>query len=79
MNEKLQEILKDIKKEFETVAKKWKGFNSLHEAYAIVLEEVDELWEEVKASQKNSSRIKFARKEAIHVATMAIRLIFDCC
>ena len=75
----LQEILEDIKEEFEVASKKWKGFNSLHEAYAIVLEEVNELWEEVKASQKNSSRIKFAREEAIQVATMVIRLIFDCC
>ena len=75
----LQEILEDIKKEFEFATKKWKGFNSLHEAYAIVLEEVDELWEEVKKSQKNPEYIKLAKEEAIQVATMAIRLIFDCC
>jgi len=75
----LEEILEDIKKEFETASVKWAAFNSLHEAYAIVLEEVNELWEEVKASQKNPSRIKYTREEAIQVATMAIRLIYDCC
>ena len=75
----LQEILEDVKKEFEFATNKYGGFTSLHEAYAVVLEEVDELWEEVKASQKDSTRIKFAKKEAIQVATMAIRLIFDCC
>ena len=75
----LEEILEDVKKEFEFAISNWKGFNSLHEAYAIVLEEVDELWKEVKASQKNPYRIKFAKQEAIQVATMAIRLIFDCC
>ena len=75
----LQEILEDVKKEFDFATNKWGGFNSLHEAYAIVLEEVDELWEEVKRSQKDPTRIKFAKEEAIQVATMAIRLIFDCC
>lgn len=76
---KLQEILEDVKKEFKFATDKYGKFNSLHEAYAIVLEEVNELWEEVKTSQKDSSRIKFVRREAIQVATMAIRLIFDCC
>ena len=75
----LQEILENIKKEFEFATNKWGGFSSFHEAYAVVLEEVNELWEEVKASQKNPSRNKFVEKEAIQVATMAIRLIFDCC
>ena len=75
----LEEILEDIKKEFEFATNKYSGFNSLHEAYAIVLEEVNELWEEVKASQKDATRIKFTKKEARQVATMAIRLIYDCC
>lgn len=73
----LDDILEDVKKEFEFATKKYGEFHSLHEAYAIVLEEMNELWEEVKASQKDKSRGQFARKEAIQVATMAIRLIFD--
>ena len=79
MKYNLQEILEDIRKEFEFATNKYGGFNSVHEAYAIILEEVNELWEEVKASQKNQSRLEFVKKEAIQVATMAIRLIFDCC
>lgn len=75
---RLEEILEVVKKEFEFATNKWGRFNSLHEAYAIVLEEVDELWEEVKASQKNPSRREQVKKEAIQVATMAIRLIYDC-
>ena len=75
----LEEILEDVKKEFNFAISKWDGFSSLHEAYAIVLEEVDELWEEVKRSQKNPEHIELAKEEAIQVATMAIRLIFDCC
>ena len=79
MNVKLQEILEDIKEEFKTATDKWGGFNSLHEAYAIVLEQMDELWVEVKKTQKIPWHKELARQEAIHVATMAIRLIFDCC
>lgn len=75
----LENILEDITREFRSAVHTWGGFSSLHEAYAIVLEEVDELWEEVKSSQKNPEHIKLARKEAIQVATMAIRLIYDCC
>jgi len=75
----LEEILEDIKKEFEFATNKYGSFNSLHEAYAIVLEEMNELWVEVKEAQKKPEHIKLAKKEAIQVATMAIRLIFDCC
>ncbi len=75
----LENILEDIKKEFKFATDNWGAFNSLHEAYAIVLEEVDELWLEVKSSQKRPEHTKLARKEAIQVATMAIRLIYDCC
>lgn len=79
MKKYLEEILEDVKKEFKFATDKYGEFNSLHEAYSVLLEEVDELWEEVKASQKDPTRIKFAKNEAIQVATMAIRLIFDCC
>ena len=74
----LKDILEDIKKEFKFATEHWGGFNSLHEAYAIVLEEMDELWDEVKRSQKDPKRMPYVREEALQVATMAIRLIYDC-
>ncbi len=74
----MDKIIDDIKKEAVQAELIWKPFNSLHEAYAILLEEMDELWEEVKASQKNPDRIPYVRKEAIQVAAMATRLIYDC-
>lgn len=43
-----------------------------HEAYAVLLEEVDELWDDVKANHKYG-----ARAEAIQVAAMAIRFVVD--
>jgi len=49
------------------------SFNSTHEGYAVIKEELDELWDEVK---KNGSR-KDLRAEAIQVAAMAIRFCTD--
>jgi hypothetical protein len=54
------------------------SFNSAHEGYAVLLEEFDELWDEVK---KNPTKRDPAamRKEAIQVAAMAIRFAAECC
>ncbi len=55
-----------------------KPFSSSHEGYAVLLEEVDELWEEVR--KQTGVRSKEAlRKEAIQVAAMAVRFIEDVC
>lgn len=43
-----------------------------HEGYAVCLEEVDELWEEVKKNQKNYD-LAAQRKEAIQCAAMFVR------
>ena len=45
---------------------------SNHEGYAVLLEEVDEAWDEIK--RDDSAK---ARKEMIQVAAMAIRFIVD--
>lgn len=53
-------------------------FNSAHEGYAVLAEEVDELWDEIKKRPETRSNAAL-RKEAIQVAAMAVRLILDCC
>ena len=50
--------------------------DAAHACYGVLLEEVDELWDEVKA--QNFDRDK-ARKEAIQVAAMAIRFVLNVC
>lgn len=57
---------------------KWPKFNSAHEAYAVLLEEVDELWEEVRKKQKNRS-VDLMKKEALQVAAMALRFAAEIC
>ena len=52
--------------------------SSPHEGYAVILEELDELWQEVKASKPGSDRDAM-RKEALQVAAMAVRFIQDVC
>lgn len=49
-------------------------FASPHEGYAILEEELDELWEEIKA---NRGRSPEARAEAMQVAAMAVRYMID--
>jgi len=49
-------------------------FNSLHEAYAVILEEVDEFWDEVKKKKevRDSERI---REELIDIAAACLKAI----
>ena len=69
---KILKIIELIKKEYFEAERKFPAFNSSHEGYAIILEELDELWDEIKAN--NKSAIKF---EAIKVAAMALRFLID--
>ena len=66
-------ILDLVKFEFFLASRKFPPFHSTHEGYAVLREELDELWDEVK-----DNNVSNACKEAYQVAAMAIRFIFDC-
>jgi hypothetical protein len=74
----LTQIALEICAEVESAESKWPAMNSAHEAYAVLLEEVDELKAHVWTNQKRRD-IAAMRKEAIQVAAMAVRLIRDIC
>jgi hypothetical protein len=60
--------------EVEKATKKFPPFNSSHEGFAILKEEVDELWDEVKLHDRNYSNMQM---EAVQTAAMAIRFLID--
>lgn len=53
---------------------KHKPFNSSHEGYGVLLEELDEVWEEIKKS-KNYTLSNESKQELIQVAAVAMRMI----
>ena len=51
-------------------------FNSAHEGYAVVLEEIEELWAEVK-KQHTKHDVIAQRHEATQAAAMLLRFIVE--
>lgn len=68
----MEQILKAVLDELESATNTHGPFHSAHEGFAILLEEVDELWEEVKFGTPER-----AREECIQVAAMALRFLKD--
>lgn len=66
-------ILNELKR-----ASVWPAMNSAHEGYAVLAEEIDELWEHVKVRQGERD-IPEMTYEAVQVAAMAMRFIIDVC
>lgn len=81
-NEKLKDksemdaLLEEIKEEYKYAVVHFDEFNSAHEGYAVIKEELDELWDEVK---KKCNSKKKMRKEALQIAAMGMRFIVDVC
>ena len=74
----LKSVLYASIKEIQTATKNWPAFNSAHEGWGVLAEEIDELWTHVKTNQKRRN-IDEMRKEAIQVAAMAMRFAIDVC
>lgn len=65
-------------KECKQAMKNWPPFHSAHEGFAVLKEEVDELWECVKL--KPSKRdVAAMKQEAIQIAAMALRFATEVC
>jgi len=77
-NQVASHILKEVEEEVVRARSLWPAFNSAHEAYAVLLEEVDELKAHVWTNQKKRD-LEEMRKEAIQVAAMAVRFALDIC
>lgn len=76
--------LSEIAMSYQKARLKYQPIRSPHEGYAILMEEVDELWEVVKASHIGaafdySANSQAMRKEALHVAAMALAFLVEVC
>ena len=56
----------------------WPPFNSAHEAFAVLQEEVDELWDHVRTNQKKRDLVAM-KKECHQIAAMALRFAVEIC
>lgn len=52
-------------------------FHSAHEGYAVILEELDELWQVIK--EEHPLQPQRLQREATQVAAMALRFLTDLC
>lgn len=67
-----------VQNEVDKATANWPPFNSAHEAFAVLKEEVDELWDHVKTNQ-NHRDLEAMHKEAVQVAAMAVRFASEVC
>ena len=67
-------LVKDILDELHRAQKHGDTFSSLHEAYGVLLEEIDEVWDITRQKKKLRSK-KELREEFIQVAAMAIKAL----
>ena len=67
-------VVSDVVEEIQKSMIKYPLFNSPHEGYGVLLEELDELWDEVK---KREPDLKNMRAEAVQVAAMAMKFIMS--
>lgn len=74
-DKKMNSVIIEIAEEYTKAIKDFDEFRSDHEGFAVLLEEVDELWDSIKAGGNPERR----RAEAVQVAAMALRFIIDCC
>ena len=66
-----------VRNELESALAKFPPFNSAHEGWAIIKEELDELWEVVRLNQSTAERNEKLRKECVQVAAMAMRFLLE--
>jgi hypothetical protein len=69
-----EDLTEEIDKEVARAVAKHGEFNSLHEAYGVLLEEVDELWEIVreKRSVRDPNNL---RAELVQICACAIKAV----
>lgn len=65
-------MLQHVKEEYFQARSKFKPYNSSHEGWAVIWEELDEMWDEVKANN-----LRGAHREALQVAATALAFLLE--
>jgi len=71
-----EKALRLIQHEYNRATIHFPRFHSYHEGYAVILEEMDELWLEVKKRSVIQNK-RILKEEAVQVAAMALRFLVD--
>lgn len=69
----------DASRELRRARSKYAAFNSGHEGYAVILEELEELWAKVMEAKNSRGFGPEFRAECIQIAAMAARFSVDLC
>lgn len=72
--ERIDEVMALVRAELINACEKHRSMHSGHEGYAVIQEEVEELWQRVKCNQGSD---EYARAEAIQIAAMGARYVLD--
>lgn len=77
-------LLQELAREYHQASNSHAPFNSAHEGYAVLQEEVEELWDLVKTNPRKFEGGQEAlrdrmREEAVQVGAMSLRFINDLC
>lgn len=72
--EPIADILMAVTHEVLAAEDKHRPLGSPHEGWAVIREELDELWEHVR---RDTGRGSEARREAIQIAAVAVRYVRD--
>jgi len=75
---KPDESLKQIEIEFLRASDLYSDLHSNHEAYAVIKEEIDELWDAIKKN-KGTKGDKQIRHELIQIGAMVVRYLDNLC
>ena len=78
LEEKLSNILEESKDYIAYIATTYNNFNSPHEGYAIILDELDELWSEIKKDPSNRNTIEMSH-ECKRIIAAATCFMLYCC
>lgn len=70
----VERVMALVAAEIATATQKHRPLHSIHEAYAVIREELDEFWDEAKKKDRDPSNM---HDELVQVAAMAIRACVD--